>query len=185
MKILLLLLLAASARATTTLQTQDIGGSSITWSGTNSYSSNSTIVASNIFHNVVLTNNFTASTTQTSFNLCFATVTITTSGADRLRVNYAGQIFNDTASRFIGVSFLLDGAYDTNLGARVPIVQALDNDTNIDGSFTWVTSSQSAGVHNICFTIAVNAGTGKGCASVPAQDTFLTSACQFSVEEVK
>ncbi len=185
MKTLLLLLLAVSARATTTLQTQDVGVSSITHSGTETYTSNSTVLSNNTIHGRVCTNNFTASTIQTSFKVGFATVTVTTTITEKLRVTYTGQIFNDTSTRFAAASFLLNGGYDTGLGATVPITSSIANDDNIGATFDWTTTAQSPGTYNITFTLAANAGTAKACASVPAEDTFSAGACQFCVEEVK
>lgn len=199
MKTLLLLpvaiatvLLSSFASATgTQLQTQDLGASNLTFSGTDtlsgSFALTGTFTGNNVLHNASVTNNFTASNASANafFTTCYATVTVTTSATDRIRVWYSGLINNNSSSRYAVVSFLIDGAYDTGLSKTTPITGAVSLASAVDGSFSWVTTAQAAGTHNICFLLASNGvGTATACSSVPAMDTY-APGCQFGAEEVK
>ena len=170
--------------------------SSQTVSGTNTFTSTftllgSTVVANNVIHNSVCVNNFSASTANQLFSVGYATVTITTSGTDPLRVTYSGMLGNTSGGGNQGcASFLVDGKFDSTSGlnAAKAITCSVSGGTGVGGSFSWTTSAQAQGVHNVIFLLADTGGAGSAlaCASVALNNGVYTPAnCQFCVEEVK
>lgn len=183
MKYLLLLLLASPSFAITAVQTQDIGGSSVTWSAKETFSGS--FVANNLVHISSVARNFPFNQSETTYNVCLATVSITTAATMPLRVWYSGSIGSASGSGMtVGASFLLDGGYDSGLSSTVGIITSfIQNSGNFghDGSWSWVTMPVAAGTHYACLTSAESGNNTYMCTSVPG----ISVSCQFGVEAVQ
>lgn len=179
MKTILLLLLASPSFAQTRVQTQDIGGSSITWTAPATF--NNGVTFSSITAVIDISGDLSGTTvTQGTFHIGVDTRTLTVTAYDPVMVCYMGDMKEDENTSFGCWSFLVDGAYINNLSATKGVTCAGafsssgSSHGNSTGCYAIKAGVLSAATHKFIFVPASGQGSvvtlGSGGGSITATE---------------
>ncbi|MFC1678738.1 hypothetical protein ACFL2T_00765 [Elusimicrobiota bacterium] len=119
------------------------------------------------FANSIATNNaISGGTTAGSFGPCLSgsTVTLMTNGDTRLLIFFAGSVANTNGSGcYIGMNFLQDGDFVSPLSSAKGVFLYSSGEhqagLSLNGSWTHLMETVSAGEHSYCMTLKTNCGT--------------------------
>lgn len=117
MKFIFLFLLCSTSFAATSPQTQDIGGSSITWNAAEAFNGAVTILGSTTFNGAVALSSCTANlqgqtgASSTRYNLAATTITFSVTGSNPVKVCFTGSITENGTSPEADWSFTVDSAF--------------------------------------------------------------------------
>ncbi len=153
----LAMILCSPSYAATAVQTQDIGTSSISWSGTT------------VFNGVVAVSSITGdldgkSVVQNAsqFIIAVATVSFSVTGKNPLKVCFSGSLLTAGSGPLALWSFMVDGAYIENLSASKGAhwSNGLCNgcDQDISSCYPIKAGVIAAGTHNFCFIPSAGLG---------------------------